>query len=368
VILKPKSSIPTELASESSLSRTAILPTPGDPLLLRFWLENFKQVWMTEVDQLIVSVNSGVEPYVAAYIKKLITETPKTFMIYRSRQTDHGDAINEALDFANDLVFLIEDDAFILTGGQVHGCFSVLERDEKDMIVSPRGSCAQAIWDAVRDHWGLLHAPNGEIGPNFWPNFWFGKRDDLTATDRKFCSRGWVRGERIEPLGMVAHELMNGDTFVSTSLQLRAKQPRIATVPQYHGHPEDLDNRAAGRGLWDGKAPWIHIGSLSSGVSGVITDEFGRPLSRKNDVAKQDPGWSLPPYVNTEMERMEWERRVAWWMMALQSADRDESNPIPEFREEYRAGLDRIISQFGLSLGRILRTIKAYEELITWKI
>lgn len=351
----------------SEIKRTAILPSVGDPLLLRFWLNHYEQVWCSEVDELIVSINSSAEPAVAGYMQDLVESTKKAKLIYVPVQTDHGVAIDRALDQAGELVFLIEEDAFVLERGKVDGCFRVLERDEKDIIGSPRGSCSPEIWDYVRDFWGLMYASDGDVGPNFWPNFFFCKRGLLTETDRQFCAQAWEAGEMLPGLNMKAKGFCNGDTFVNTSLQLRAKDPRIAVVPQYHGHPEDMAKRAEGKGLWDGNCPWFHMGSLSSGVTGVLTTDDGRPLNCKHKEPKPE-GWQLPSYANTEMEQIEWERRIAWWMMSLEAADDDPTDPIPDYRNEYRQALQRVIQQFGLSPSRIIRSIVGYKELLTWKI
>ncbi len=336
-------------------------------MALRFWLRHFEQVWSSEVDELIVSINSSAEPAVAEYMKAIVRETPKAKLIYTDHQTDHGIAIDQALNAAGDLVMLIEDDAFVLERGKVAGCFAVLERGEQDIVGSPRGSCAQEIWDAVRDSFGLMFAPDGDVGPNFWPNFFFSRTQLLLDTDRNFCGAGWAPGEMVPGINHRAREQCYGDTFVNTSLQLRAKNPRIAVVAQHHGHPQDMEQRAEGLGLWKPGVPWFHMGSLSSGVTGVLMTDDGRPLTVKSK-EPQPEGWRIPLYATTEMERIEWERRVAWWSMALESADEDPGDPIPGFREEYRGALARLVEQYGLAQGRIIRSMVGYKELLTWKI
>lgn len=350
------------------MKKTAILPSCGDPLLLRMWLKHYEQIWADEVDELIVSINSAADPEIAEFMQETVRKTPKTYLQYVDHQTDHGIAINDALEVASDgLVMLIEEDAFVRTPGQIAGCFRVLEDGEADIVGSPRDSCGPEVAQIIADAFGKMYSPkDGGVGVNFWPNFFFTSTERLKGTDRNFCARGWNPGDEVLP-GFPVKELNYGDTFVNTSIQLRQKNPRITIVPQYHGHPEDMEQRQLQKGLWDGYCPWFHMGSLSSGVTGVLTTNDGRPLTVRHK-APQEPGWELPKYANTEMERMEWERRIAWWTMALESADKDSADPIPLFRHEYREALDRVTYQFGLSPTRIIKSIVGYKELITWKI
>src|SRR3990167_7164309 len=56
--------------SEQTSSRAAILPYPGDPSLLNYWLMFFDKFWGDEVDHLYIVFNSPIEKPVREYIRK----------------------------------------------------------------------------------------------------------------------------------------------------------------------------------------------------------------------------------------------------------------------------------------------------------
>lgn len=330
-------------------SRAALLPFPGDPFLLKYWLKFFHEVWGGEVDKLYVLINSPIEKSVVEYEIELL-RNDKITAYYLDHQIEHGTGIDKMLgECEEEYVMLIEDDAYIFKSGYVDRYFSLLESGEYDVIGSPRGSCSMEIYEGARVKFGLNYEGLGDHGPNFWPNYFFAKRDTLLSTDRNFCARAWDPGEVVEPLGMtVTDSRVVGDTFVNTSLQLRARFPkeRILDIPQYHASPDDIEDYENKRFLFDGNAPWTHIGSLSTGVGGVLIDDCGRPLARRLiDPPKESA--SVPGQCTTEQERREWERRVAAWELFLQNALSD-IHKIEEFMLLYRRAVDRIIAQFGL--------------------
>jgi hypothetical protein len=270
-------------------SRAAILPFPGDPFLLHYWLDFYDKIWGNEIDHLYIYLNSPIEKPVVNYIEKICAQRPTITLIYNPVQTDHGLAINATLDLVKEeYIMLVEDDGFIFKSGMVDQCFKYLESGQADIVGSKRGSCAFEILEAAKQKWGLDYEGYGDQGCNFWPCFFFCKKDLLLKTDRQFCAQAWKRGEVIEALGyMVEPEIVRGDTFVNTSLQLMAMVPqnRIVYVPQYHGSPDDIQHYEQKMNLFDGKAPWCHIGSLSSGVGGILMDEYGRSLTRSAEAA-----------------------------------------------------------------------------------
>lgn len=347
-------------------SRAALLPFPGDPFLLKFWLKFFHEVWGDEVDKLYVLINSPIEKSVVEYELELLRHE-KVVPIYIDHQIEHGAGIDLMLgQCEEEYVMLIEDDGYIFKPGYVDKYFSLLENGNYDVIGSPRGSCSMEIYEAARVMFGLSYEGLGDHGPNFWPNYLFTKRDTLLETDRNFGARAWKTGEKIEPLNYIVPdgiEVVVGDTFVNTSLQLRAKfsNDRILEIPQYHASPDDIEDHDNGRFLFNGSAMWTHIGSLSTGVGGVLIDDQGRALARRLiDPPKEDP--SVPGQCTTEQERREWERRVAAWEMFLQYALPD-MNKINEFYMLYRRALDRIIGQFQLRRELIERRKEIFKEL-----
>lgn len=347
-------------------SRAALLPHPADPFLFNYWYRFFKNVWGDEVDKLYVLVNSPMEQEVLDYMKSLVENDKKVEMHFIDHQIEHGDAINFLLDKCQEeYVMLIEDDGYIKQAGIVDEMFKKLESGEAEVIGSPRGSCGMDIWEIARQIWDLDYSHMGDNGPNFWPNFFFSKKQTLIDTDRNFAARAWKQGEAIEPLRYTVQEPQtHGDTFVNTSLQLRAKFPKdkIVEIPQYHGSTDDYADYEKGVNLFDGKCPWIHVGSLSSGTHGVLTDDQNRALARRKiDPPKEKATQNAP---QSDQEKMEWERRIAFFSMFLDYYMLGGgTDPIYEFREEYAKALNRIVEDFNLNRARINQRKDLYRTI-----
>lgn len=348
-------------------SRAAILPYPGDPFLLKYWLENFYDKWADEIDKLYIVCNTPVEKKVVEYIDFLCNSDPdKIDYTFIDHHIQHGDAINMALERVKETyVMLIEDDCYVIKSGVINQCFMLLESGYYDIVGSRRGSCHPQILEAARVKYNISYEGEGDQGPNFWPSFFFIKRQTLTATSRDFNARAWVQGEIIAPLSysVVEVPVVSSDTFVFTSLELREMIPeaRIYYVPQYHAHPEDMKHAEVNKNIFDGHAPWVHIGSLSSGCSGAIMDDQGRAVAKRTREKPQGPT-ILPQLwcdITSEFSQMEWERRVQWWLTFWERRDLQE---IPEFAEVYKKGLDQIIDQFRLRIKRIKQRQNVYRE------
>ena len=265
---------------------------------------------------------------------------------------------------------MMEDDGFIFKRGVVDLAFSKLESGEFDIVAGKRGSCSFEILKKAQEVYGLDYEGEGDQGPNFWPNFFFSSKELLLKTDRNFSAKAWKRGERIESLGLtITEEVANGDTFVNTSLQLRTMVPeaRIFYLPQYHGHPEDLAHYEQHKYLFDGKAPWTHIGSLSSGISGLLRDNNNRPLAHRT-FQLPEKETILPDYANTEMEKKEIERRVQWWLTSIDYFSGVQyltaKKEIQEFAVYYLNAIEQIINQYKLNKKNIRRRQEIYKELM----
>ncbi len=352
-------------------SRAAILPFPGDPYLLNYWLSFYDRFWKDEIDRLYICLNSPIEAVMVEYIKARIAksnEDGKIVFTYDSVQMEHGAVINKALDHVEEEnIMLIEDDGFIFKPGIVNWCFEQLESGRYDIVGSKRGSCAMEILTRAQQLWGLSYEGEGDHGPNFWPCFFFTRKETLLRTDRNFGARAWKRGETIASLDnyIVQDEVSAGDTFVNTSLQLRAMIPqeRILCIPQYHGHPDDLDHFAANYeySMFNGRSSWCHIGSLSSGVGGLLRDEVDRPLTRRLINPPGNPTRLPTQWCQSDFQKREFERRVQWWARFFDCA---ESTPeTKEFYDFYGLAIFRIIQQFELSTTNISRRQQAYATL-----
>lgn len=347
------------------MSRAAILPFPGDPFLLHYWLIHFEHVWQNEVDKLYIYLNSTIEAEVVDYIRELCARNPKINLQYNDVQIEHGNAIDRTLDIVTeDYVMLVEDDAFVFKIGMVNHCFSMLEHGMQ-IVGSKRGSCAQTILDRATIKWGIRYEGLGDQGPNFWPCFFFSRKDLLTATDRHFEAKAWHKGQEIPELSIpgdpfiVQEEVIYGDTFVNTSLALRnmVDPEKILYVKQHHGSPNDIEDAKERRLLFDGTAGWCHIGSLSSGIGGVLMDPYRVPLARRMIPGEGPRSF---PTINSDMERMEWERRVQWWLTFY---EKREVGKIDAFAELYYLAIERLKIGLGLSIKTIRQRQEAYSRI-----
>lgn len=349
------------MENTKKLNRAAILPLPGDPFLFNYWLKSFKN-WEMYIDRLYVYLNTPAEPAVVHYIRDLCNKNPKISLQYNDQQVPHGVAINRTLDIVNEeSILLVEDDFFILKGELIDRAFKLIESGEWDIVGSQRGSCSMEILRRAFELWNVKYEGMGDQGCNFWPCLFFSKKQTLLDTDRNFDSKMWPKGVYIPELDYTPEVDLFGDTFVNTSLQLRAKGLKVAYLPQYHAHPDDIEHYNTNTGIFDGKTPWVHIGSLSSGMSGVLMDENGRPLSRRLIDEPKD-GSILPDYVKTEMEKQEFERRVQIWLSAYESAMPNEE--IVEFYDLYGKALQRVVGQYHLRIKRIRLRQEIYKRAL----
>lgn len=351
------------------MSRAVILPFPGDPFLLHYWLYYFDNVWSGEIDKLYVHMNSAVENEVVEYVKKLCADRNKVVFIYTDHMLQHGIAINKALDMVTeDKIMLIEDDAFIFKPGMVNYSFEQIESGKYDVVGSKRTSCSPDIVKRTSEVYGVYDNPGDyDNGTNFWPCFFFCQKQLLLKTDRHFQMKTWKNGEVILHLkNYIVDKDMAGDTFVNTSLQLRSMIPndRILYIRQYHGSAYDIEDAQKEIWLFDGKAPWTHVGSLSSGVGQTIVDGEGRALETRKSSNPTRHILPLDFYCKTDAETFEFERRVQFWLTAFENR---EQGALTDFEEQYGLGLNRMISSYHLSIDRIRERQKIYREKLGMK-
>jgi len=344
-------------------SRAALLPFPGDPFLFHFWYKMFKKHWGDDVDKLYIYLNSPIEKDVVDFIKGLVAKDKKVNLTYVDHQVEHGDCINNLLEICEEeYIVLMEDDCYIWGRGVIAQNFNLLESGGKDIVGSKRGSCGMDILKAAKEKWGLDYEGLGDQGPNFWPNLFFSKKELLLKTDRKFAAKAYRAGELIKELDITPTEDQFGDTFVNTSLQLRnmVAEDRIHYIPQYHGHPLDLEHHEKKEFLFDGHAQWCHIGSMSSGVSGLLRDNENRPLTTRTADPPAGPT-VLPNGPTNEFETQEYERRVQWWLTFYWEAP---ALGLAEFRRLYKEAIDQLVEQFKLNRKRIERRRQIYAEMM----
>lgn len=256
------------------MTTAALLPTPGDPLLARYWCRNYDQTWRGEVDELIVLVN-GPNPEAAGAIYR--EHGASVFLT--ERRLGHGQAMRQLLDATTaETVVFVEDDAFVRERGAVADRLRKAERGQ--VIGCPRGGMDPAIGEAATEKWGQVVGPDGSSGHGLWPAFLFGRTDAFRATHLRFESTTWWPGEKIPGLGYVVPSQMTTDTMTAVAFELRDRFPIVLDV-----NYKEMDQK-----VFPGSAPWFHAGGLSND-----------PLSMRD---------GIPPDSN---EGRDWAHRFWWW-------------------------------------------------------
>jgi hypothetical protein len=326
------------------MNKAVFLSAGGDPFIASLVMKLWKERWYDEVDKFYVCYNNhaGV-PLEASqeFVTKAIDD-PKVQLIYHSRGIGNGMPITEMTQIAKEeLVMLLEDDGFIFESGHVSRAFQAIESDLTDAVGSPRGSCGTEVWDAAKKKYNLDYSGYGDVGPNYWPNFFFCKRKDLLRTDMDFGSHTWQAGEYSKELDHTFEAINHGDTFVWGCVQLRHLGVRFQSVPQFHASPSEVSDKELKAMNWyEGRTPyWLHGGSLSSGWNGYLNN-------------------STPP-VGDEGAKMEIESRVAFWKIAS-----DVTEGYDDFKKEYRAGIESLIHRADLEVNRVQAKYNLYRTLM----
>jgi hypothetical protein len=280
--------------------RAALLPTPGDPFMLAYWLRNF-ETWHQEVDELIVYVNGQRDPEAVAYDRRIIEEHGGR-MLYSPDTVGHdGALLGLLLETSAEYVVLCEDDAYVRKPIMVGVSFVGIEDGKYDIVGSPR----HEDYAGQTMEWGP-YTPGAldELRHGLWPAFLFARRNDLLATDRIFGDRAWPRGGNIPGWGYVgpaacdyigiAAEFVHLDTFFGTTFQLRAAGLRTHLVH----HVRLYDPKATEDWLAE-DPPWFHVTGLST-LPPVLDGT--------------DPA-TLP---DMDAHGGLWTRRMAWWELVTQ--------------------------------------------------
>ena len=327
------------------MTKAVFVSSCGDPFITLLAHKLFKERWYDEADTFYINLNNhcGVPQDVIQEFCSKITADPKVHLIYHPRGIGNGRPITEmTLVSREDLVMLLEDDGFIFDSGIVSKCFQDIESDLCDAVGSPRFSCGTEIGEALQKKYNLDYSGYGDQGPNFWPCFFFCKREDLLKTDLDFSSKTFLPGEYSKEMDHTFKEVNHGDTFVWTCIQMRANGVRFHHIPQVKADPYELESKERKEMNWYPQfqpVKWIHGGSLSAGWGGYLSGRV--------------------PDVSADISKREIESRVAFWVIASDVIDGFE-----EFKVQYRAGIEQLITQADLDRGKIQAKVKFYKELM----
>lgn len=268
--------------------RSCFVSSSGDPYTV-LNLFSYYDNWKDEIDELWIGLNSTMPREV---MTELIKKLPKGVnILYLNRQIGYGKPLELLLNLSPEgNVLLLEDDTIIFKKGVVDNYFTLLEKDDFDLIGSPRMSCTADTANRLADEFKLNYEGRGDKGPMFWPCFLWVKKSLLLKTDRNFDPSPW------------------GDTFAWMSVQLRRliKSEKILEIPQYHCSPDDDINKENKWGIFDGNCGYMHLGSLSSGIQSYLLTEDQIPLADLEAGIKAENPQPIP---NTR----EMHNRIMWW-------------------------------------------------------
>ena len=328
------------------MSRSCLLSSSGDPFILLLVLKLFQERWYGEVDEFFVNINHPSKLFPQEVENELLgrlASDKKITFIYHHNGLGNGAPITEMLHICQrDNIMLLEDDGFIFSPGVVNDCFSLIESGETDIVGSPRGSCGMEIWEESKKKYNLDYSGYGDVGPNWWPNFFFCKRADLLRTDMNFASKEFKAGDYYKELDHTFKETQYGDTFVWTCMQLRAMGLRSKSVPQHKADPYEIQNKELHEQNWhpsEQPFSWIHGGSLSAGWGGYLS--------------------GIIPQGQDDSSKREMESRCAFWSIASEVTE-----GFTEFKLKYQQGIIQLIANYGLDAGNVQKKITIYKQLM----
>lgn len=250
------------------MTTAALLPTPGDPRLARYWVNAYRNIWEGEVDEVRVLINGN--PTSAEIYAEIASVE-----VYPVR-IGHGEALQRLLASTDaDTVVLMEDDAWVRKPGVIR---KRLERVEPGLVIGcPRGGMDPRLHEVAQEKWGPVVGPDGSTGHGLWPCFLFGRREDLRC--ETMASTTWRSGQTVPGLGYVCERDMTTDTMTAAAFEYRARG-RILPDVQY-------------KELWQkechGDEPWFHAGGLSN------------EMSARTGMDPQSLEW------------IDWSHRMWWW-------------------------------------------------------
>jgi hypothetical protein len=335
------------------MSRAALLPTLGDPVLLNFWFRFYKN-FQDEIDTLYVRVASPLSEDILDYLTPEVRDLDFKILRWPTR-AQHGDNINAILEeCTEDHIILMEDDVFVLQPNRIGPLFQRIEDDEVDCIGSTRGCCSPELIAAITDEFGLSDMPASPEHPlnqcpNLWPSVFLSKAETLKATTRDFNAARWAPGESIEGLRWVSDKEECGDTFVRTSIELRAAGCRIDYVHQNHAGPVDIQQSKTEVGLFGPPPPWVHFGSLSTFMTPFL-NSWG---------TDEEP--ALPPIPQAAAD--EYMRRVGLFLVIAEHGMSDDP-AMKKFNAGYNEYIERFASIDKLSRDRIQEYADIYTRLL----
>ena len=332
------------------MARVALLPAGGDPFLLAYWAQHYRQ-WCPEVDSLWVHVVGQSDPDVIAYIARQFLGSDR--VTNQGGREPHGQVLRRMAAEADpdDVVLFLEDDAFVRHPGVIDERFRLVESGAVDVVGTARGNATPNLIARAEELYGPSPiTTSGETGLSLYPCFLFARRRDIPD---HLDSCAWKAGDHIEALDYTCTAEEACDTFTHASWVMRQRGLRIKAEAAYRSdsaHAPQAGWRTVDGGANTGDAPWFHVGSLSSGYGCAFLS---------------DPGTYdfIVQQVRQPTEQRDWAKRASWWTRVRDSWD----GGLPDFHRRYSDALDRFIADAGLDPAEIARWRANYDPLVTWR-
>ena len=247
------------------MSRTAILPTTGDPYTCKAFLACYKKYWKNEVDTLRVYINAEMSDDLLEYVVGIFEEEGAIVQCERAR-AGHGKPLDVLVsECTEDYIYITEDDFFVFEPGVVDRWFRTVEEGAYDAVGSMRGCCSLEMCDRIAARFRLSDKLIQQ--PNFWPCLYVGTKESLQQVQRGFGPKNWKANEVIPELGYTVPASTGGDTFVSASIELRAQGLRFFQEDQHR--IIDVFIRR------DTDPKWIHVGSCANALINLRNGKSG---------------------------------------------------------------------------------------------
>lgn len=338
------------------MSSVALLPTHGDPFMIRHLLVNYDRVWRDEVDGLYVLVSGQPDQEVCDYVRSSVEAVGGAYVGDLAATLDHGVGMRTLAEhvglprngIAADAILFVESDSRVRASGEIAARVRRVASRQAEVIGTPRVSMSTPLDEACRARWGQAYptAPDGAQGYGLWPCFLFATAEALLgSTDHNFSARGWQEGEIVYGPDVPAGRDWCADTFGSAAMQLRARH-LITPDVQYKG--------PFGWQAWfdEGhRMPWFHIGSLSSwgGAGGLTVDGDSELMDGRR--------------LTEEMELLEWGHRVCWWERFLRTTP---ATDLPRHRDNYRRNVARMCEIMSVERRHVDYWRPILDALVVW--
>ena len=312
--------------------RAVLLPSIGDPFVLKFWLYCFEK-WKQNVDKVYISIAPPKEEKYQPVIDfaKQMAEGFQVVGEGKEMNTTFNDLLMNPMP--EEYFLLTQDDAYIFDPGLVEACFRSIEEGWTDIVASN-----QFTYPAWLNEYLIPIYPKEEKQANrglaFYPNFFFGKVKDIQEAKSGIGVQQWPKGEKIEYLNdRILEDNADMDLMGALSIELRHKGLKWQYVPQYQD------------GYWeqwkDKKIPWTHVTGLSS-IWQSILEGVTNPDAYPHSVMLQ---------------------RLTWYVLFYEMFNR-EFGDIQWFVDEYKNTIDKIMKMSGVTSEELEPRIKYFKALL----